>query len=334
MTRRGIILGIAAAIVLVAAPAMAATTATWTAPPNGSVFPSGTVVNVTGQAAGVGSVGGAGLDLALVMDSSGSMGGSPALAQKDAAHALVDALPADTTSVTVIDFDSDAFVVRVLTPLNPDIAEVHSAINMIDASGGTNIPAGINVATDELTSARHTVGRSQMMVVISDGSTSGNVVTASAASIAAGVDAIHSVGIPGHNVATMKQIVQGPNGIWGDGDDYGIYTAGSLDQLVALFSGLGGNLVGLDHIDITMPDGTFVPNVPFDGLGNFQIPGYVIVPGPQTFTVTAYGDDQTQATALLTLNGDVGFIPEPLTMLGLFAGLTTLGGYLRKRRSA
>ena len=27
--------------------------------------------------------------------------------------------------------------------------------------------------------------------------------------IAAGIDAIHSVGIPGHSVTTMKQIVQG-----------------------------------------------------------------------------------------------------------------------------
>jgi len=338
----GAAFGIAVAMLLVAGPAMADTTVGWIQPPDGSAYPVGTHVNVVGQAAGRGVVGGTGLDLALVLDSSGSMswgvqGSTGQIFQRNAANALVDALPTDTTSVAVIDFDSSAQTVRVLTPLNPDIDEVKDAINNIDASGGTNIASGIDAASGELTSARHTSGRAQMMVVISDGDpSSGNVVTSSASAMDDGVDAIHSVGIPGHSANTMRSIVYGPDATIGTADDYGIYTdVTDLSELVALFSGTGGNLVGLDHVDLVMPNGTLVSDVATDGLGNFTIPDYVVQLGPNVFNVTAYGDDGTDASAQLTIYGRAGgIIPEPLTMLGLFGGLATLGGYIRKRRNA
>ena len=82
------------AVMLTAGVAMADTSVSWISPIDGSSFSAGTIVNPIGQAGTSGITGGTGLDLALVLDSSGSMGsGGRQEAQADAAHALVNALP-------------------------------------------------------------------------------------------------------------------------------------------------------------------------------------------------------------------------------------------------
>lgn len=331
-----------AAVMFAAGTAMADCTVAWVSPVDGSSYTVGTIVNPTGQAGASGAVGGSGLDLALVLDSSGSMtttvsGKSRQQWQKEAAIALVDALPEGTTSVTVIEFDSDAQTVCILTALSSSKATVIAAINSVDASGGTTIGNGIVRATTELTGDNHTIGRAQMMVVMSDGATSGDPEAAAVSAMAAGVDAIHTVGLPGHVVATMRDIVDGPDDIYPNGDDYGVYTdASDISQLVAIFNGTGGSLVGLDYVLITLPDGTVLnsDNGDFavDGLGNFILPDWVIALGPQTFTAQAFcTGGQFSSPVTLTLNGTTTGVPEPTTMLLLGFGLLGLVGFRRKQ---
>jgi Ca-activated chloride channel family protein len=288
---------------LASGAAFAGASVSWTSPANGSSYLVGTVVNPTGTASGVGGQPGTGLDLALVLDSSGSMFGGGQLAQQNAALALVAALPGATSSVAVIDFDSFATVKLGLTPVSTGLATINSAITSIDASGGTDIGAGINAATSVLTGAGHTPGRTQVMVVVSDGSTAGNPGTAADAAVLAGVDSVHAVGIPGHVASQMQNITNGPDNILGTADDIGVYTAGSLDALTALFNGTAGNLVGLSRVDVTLPNGTILSGVPTDGLGNFALSGWTMLAGANTFTATAFATDGSQATATLTLFG-------------------------------
>jgi len=283
---------------LIAASAMAATSVSWSSPANGSNYPVGTLVAPTGQASGVGQTGN-GLDLALVIDESGSMRGSRLATAKSAAISLVNALPVDTSSVTVIGFDHNSQTYITLTALNPNKAAVIAAINSITAGGNTNIAAGILAANAEL-AANHTAGRAMMEVVLSDGyPNSGNHLAAATAAAAAGIT-VHTVGIPGHNSTVMQAIATNGGGM---------YTSSDLAGLVALFNGTGGSLVGLDHVDIQLADGSWINDIATDGLGNFILPAQVIALGANTFTAYAYGTDGTNASALLTLNGTNNEVP-------------------------
>jgi len=325
-------LGTSAAIFL-ASPVMAASTVSWISPPDGSTYLVGTNVAVTGRASGVGSTGGgAGLDLTLVMDSSGSMGwgsGSPWDAQNTAAKALVAALPQGSSSVAIVDFDSSVRTWIGLTPLDGSNAVVNSAIDQVNASGGTNIHSGIDEATPILAGSSNP-DRLQAMVVMSDGGSNLSLADSAADNVAAsGVEAIHSVAM-GSNASedTLKAVVNGPDKIYGNADDYGTFNSSTIDQLVGIFDGTGGNLVGLDRIDYIDPDGVSHTDYATDGLGNFNL-NWALNLGTNVFQVTAYGDDGSSFSSTITINATP--VPLPASVLLFGSGLLGLLG-MRKRK--
>jgi len=313
--------------------AHAASSVSWLSPADNTSFATGTNVSPTGVASGIGSIGGAGLDLVLVLDSSGSMsvggGGGKTRGQwqAEAAIALINSLPTATTSVGIVEFDSDANLVTGLTSLTPvsNITALENAINNVGASGGTNIGTGIRAATAELTGVNYTIGRTQMMLVLSDGSTSGNPSIDAANALTAGVDAVHSVGLPGHVASTMQGIAANGNGVYTNIAD--------LTSIISLFDGTSGSLVGLDRVDVEMPDGTVLADVATDALGNFQIGPYALASGANLFTATAYGTDGSSAVDILTLYGtDPTSVPEPTTLALMAFGLLGLAGYGKRRK--
>jgi uncharacterized protein YegL len=325
-------------VLLAPGMASAAGTVSFTSPADGSSQPVGSIVVPTGIASATGT-GGTGLDLVIVLDSSGSMGTTNAGKtrqqwQKDAAIALVNSLPAGTSSVSIVEFDSDASVVRSLTPLTPaaNLAAIIDAINSVDASGGTNIPTGIDAATGVLTGAGHTSGRSQQMVVISDGSTSGNVITAATAALAAGVDNIHSVAIPGADVSTMQDIADNGNGFFANFSD-----PADLASITGVFDGTGGSLVGVDRIDITLPDGTVILSNSISGIGAFSVDqSFALALGANTWTVNAFFTDGSTATDTVTVygtDGPPGAVPLPAGLPLLVAGLGAFALLRRHRKS-
>jgi Ca-activated chloride channel family protein len=324
MRKKGFILLMAACLILSAGSAMAATSASWIAPECGSTYLVGTVAHPNGQASGVGGTGGTGLDLMLVIDRSGSMFGSGIANAKSAADSLIDVLPTATTQAGLASFNSSATLDKQLAALSvaANVTALHTAVNSLVASGGTNIGTGINVAATELTSSRHVAGHAQMMVVLSDGYSSGDPGAAAASAYSDGI-IVHSVGIPGHDPVTMQDIAT---------EGHGVYTnVSDLSDLTDIFTGTGGNLVGLDYIDLTMPDGTLYHDYTHDGLGNFIAPDWALMLGDNMFTVQAFGTDGTSATAYCHIYGTTNGppIPVPGSAILLGSGLLGLVGFRR-----
>jgi Ca-activated chloride channel homolog len=106
----------------------------------------------------------ASLALALVIDKSGSMAGEKLDLTKQAARATAEALPpADQIGVVV--FDSQAkSVVQLQRAANRQ--RIANDIGRIQASGGTNILAGLREAVDELGAA---IARKKHVILLSDG---------------------------------------------------------------------------------------------------------------------------------------------------------------------
>ena len=104
-------------------------------------------------------------DVLFVLDSSGSMAwNDPRGYRKVAAHRFVDALvPGDRAGV--VDFDSRAVLLQGLTE---DMVAVKAAINRIDASGGTDIGAGVSIANQEFI-ARSAPQRIKLQILLTDG---------------------------------------------------------------------------------------------------------------------------------------------------------------------
>lgn len=107
------------------------------------------------------------LAIALVLDHSGSMAGSPLAHVVKSCELLADLL-SDGDELSIVPFSQDASVLCGLTSMTSDgRTRVKSSLRTIRASGGTNMQHGIAVAAGVLMTAR--AGLRRAMVVMSDG---------------------------------------------------------------------------------------------------------------------------------------------------------------------
>lgn len=108
------------------------------------------------------------LDLALVIDRSGSMSGQPLAAAKRAAQlALSMLLPDDR--VAVVAFDDQVRVVQALTKVGADRRAIRAAIGSIEAGGSTDLFGGWAEGLSQVMSGSAQPGTVQRVVLLSDG---------------------------------------------------------------------------------------------------------------------------------------------------------------------
>jgi len=147
------------------------------------------------------------VDVAFVLDSSGSMtSNDPQGFRRTAAKSFVDAmLPEDRGAV--VDFDSGA---RILQGLTSDKSALKSAIDRIDSSGGTNITAGVQLGIDALAPSDDPL-RGKIMILLTDGVGAWNPALIGVA-VAARIT-IYTIGLgSGVNAVQLQSIAAGTGG--------------------------------------------------------------------------------------------------------------------------
>jgi uncharacterized membrane protein len=142
------------------------------------------------------------LALALVIDKSGSMSGPKMDLTKEAARATAETMP-PSDQIAVIVFDSQAMpVVRLQRAANR--MRILGDIGRIQASGGTNILAGLREAVDELIPAR---ARKKHVILLSDGQSAYDGIADLCDSAAAAQITMSAVGVGEGADQTLLQMI-------------------------------------------------------------------------------------------------------------------------------
>jgi von Willebrand factor type A domain/Bacterial TSP3 repeat len=170
-----------------------------------------------------------GLDVALVLDSSGSMAwNDPQNIRLSSSKGFVDTLlPADRAAI--VDFDDS---VRVWQTLTSDKALLKAGIDRVDAYGGTNIGAGVETGLNQLTSSGT---RTKVMVLLTDGDGSySSTLTARANNEKV---TIFTIGLgSGVNTALLNGIAAGTGGKY--------FSVADASGLTQAFKGIGNETSG------------------------------------------------------------------------------------------
>lgn len=181
------------------------------------------------------------VDVALVMDTSGSMRYDDEL-RNQAGQQFVSGL-LDMDRAAVVDFDSSASVEEGLTS---DFSAVNSTLDSLGAFGGTDIGDGVSAANSHFESQSND-SRAQVMILLTDGQGSGGISEAETA--ADRNTTIHTIGFDNADQDKLQEIANITGGEYN-------YVADSSD-LPQVFSRVANNTT-----DITDSDG--------DGLSNRQ----------------------------------------------------------------
>jgi Ca-activated chloride channel family protein len=201
-------------------------------------------------------------DVMLVIDVSGSMQATDVQptrleAAKNAAKTLIDALPPNA-SIGLVAFSSRAFVI---SPLTSDHDSVKSALDTLQARGGTAIGDGIQLALDQITADSARPRPPSMIVLLTDGVNNAGTSPDQAASQAAAAHVVvNTVGVGSRNGGVFVQgqdvggvdeqalqsIAQATSGKY--------FFATAAGQLQQIYSTLGGQFGWRqERVDLTLP---------------------------------------------------------------------------------
>ncbi len=240
-------------------------------------------ITVVGTAS---AVGGAAIDLHLVLDSSGSLSwNDPSDFREQAAVALIQALnPAANITVGTIDFDENCFVASPLTLIGDDNgAAAIAAVQAMDQSGGTAIDCGINLAVNDFL-ANGRPGASRAVILFSDGESSAAAAMAAAAYASANNVVVNTVFLgSGGGQTLMENIANATGGFYLQTND--------PQDLIDLFG--QGPVTGITEVTVNGQVANLVA-------GTFDI-DLCLACGANTITAIATATDGTQGSDEVTV---------------------------------
>ncbi|MDF2627226.1 MAG: hypothetical protein K0R39_1057 [Symbiobacteriaceae bacterium] len=192
------------------------------------------------------------LDVALVIDVSGSMSGANMTAAKNAARQFVSIVDRESdgvqdgiirgSRVAVIPFENAASVGR---SLSSNAANLDAYIATLNAGGGTAIDAGINVGQAELVNG-HKLGNKPIMIVLSDGGSSRTAAYAAANAAKAAGTEIFSIALgTGADTTLMSTIASLPQA-----DHY--FFSPTTTQLEQIYQFIASSATGAAATNVTV----------------------------------------------------------------------------------
>jgi len=162
----------------------------------------------------------------LVLDRSGSIEESGALQQvKQTAIDFLSQLDWSRDEAGLVTYNSTA---TRDVGLGSDVQELEDSINAMTSEGGTNIAAGVALATVELQSTPVATHSQRVIVLLTDGQAKGDELQARAAAAYAHTVGIRliTIGLGATNAALLEQIASSPT-------DY--HHAPTSDDLAAIY---------------------------------------------------------------------------------------------------
>lgn len=215
------ILTILISTVLISVPATFAQTVEKTANPTdiqllGNGFNEETIItlSVTGFGGTIETI--PPLNVVFVLDESGSISNSEYAQVSSAANAFIDLMSAGDDKAADVKFASGVHFSRGLTT---DLNLIKSDISTRHGSGGTNIPAGLDRAIQILDAGPTNPDEPKVIILFSDGFTSGNPVVQANIAASKGY-VIYTIGVPGANAAQMNQIAVATGGQFFNSPDF------------------------------------------------------------------------------------------------------------------
>jgi len=102
-------------------------------------------------------------DVVLVMDVSGSMNGTKLSETKNAASKFIDTVLATDASISLVTYSNGA---NIIEDFSKEKTKLNESVNSISANGGTNIEAGLKLASEQM---YYSHAKKKIIVLMSDG---------------------------------------------------------------------------------------------------------------------------------------------------------------------
>lgn len=276
------------------------------------------------------------VDVLLVIDRSGSMGGARITAAKQAAISFVNQMDLSVDQVGVASFAGSSSLNHALSQ---DGTSVATAINRLFASGSTNVKAGLEQAETELGRSSRAANNAPVIVILSDGyhnATSSAVLFAAADRIKGRGIRIITIGLGANaDEAQLRRIASSTNDYYyapDSGDLAAIYQSISASVRVA-----ARNMVITDTLSsaVTLIPGSFGGAVLPSVSGNQLVWHLQAVPTAgisltfQVAMTSQAGDWPTNDSAIATYinadGNDDGFtFPVPMVKVRALCGAPSL----------
>lgn len=199
-------------------------------------------------------------DIALVADTSGSIGGDGASATRNFFNGIVSGFTvnADNANFAIAGFSSSATVYQSMTG---NLPAIQAAIGVLSSGGGTDLPSGLTAGIAELNAGRP--GVPKILVITSDGDSGGSTSISIAATAKAAGIIIFTVGVgAGTSPSDLIAIASQPS-YYVDVSDFAAlngFVATLVSSTCVLSGGSGASVAGCQ---LNVPSGSVVGSIPF-----------------------------------------------------------------------